>query len=452
MCRLLIYLWLLLSAVCLGQGIPAKDRIVILVSIDGFPAYMLQDPKLPVPNLRKLMADGAYAERLIPVNPTVTWPNHTSMVTGVEPAKHSVLYNGLLLRGADREIPRVEPWRDKAEMVLAPTIYDAAHKAGLTTAQVDWVAIQNPGTITWSFAERPGTADLIPREMVEAGLVSAADIAEFGKGNITWRDLVWTQAGSFLIEKHRPNLLLFHLLNTDSSHHRYGPRTLGGNSALALADARLGELLRSLEKAGLRDRATILVASDHGFKAVKNQIAPNVLLRSEGLLKFEGGRVSGDVWVIPEGGTAMVYVLNPTAKQSLLPKIRDLLGRMEGVDRVLGPQEFPSLGLPTPERNARMADLVLSAKDGYSFIGAHDGEPVRPLTEQTGSHGYLANDPEMHAIFVAWGYGIRRGARVNTVRTIDLAPTIAHLLDLALPNTDGQPVAAILSSDPRTKR
>jgi predicted AlkP superfamily pyrophosphatase or phosphodiesterase len=452
MCRLFILFSLLLSTLCLGQNVPAKDRIVVLVSIDGFPAYMLQDPKLPVPNLRKFMAEGASAERLIPVNPTVTWPNHTSMVTGVEPAKHSVLYNGLLLRGPEREVPRVEPWRDKAEMVQAPTIYDIAHKAGLTTAQVDWVAIQNPGTITWSFAERPTVTETIPREMVEAGLVSAGDIAEFGKGNITWRDLVWTQAGSFMIEKYRPNLLLFHLLNTDSSHHRYGPRTLGGNSALALADARLGDLLRSLEKAGLRDRATILVVSDHGFKPVKKHLAPNALLRTEGLLKIEGGNASGDAWVIPEGGTAMVYVLNPAVKRTLIPKLRDLLGRMEGVDRVIGSQEFSSLGLPSPEKNTRMADLVLSAEDGYSFVGAHEGDAVRTLTEQTGSHGYLASDPEMHAIFVAWGYGIRRGARVDSVRTIDLAPTMAHLLGLEMPNTDGQPISSILSSALGSKR
>ena len=444
MYRLSILLFLI-SGLCRAQNVPAKDRIVILVSIDGFPAYMLQDPRLPVPNLRRLMAEGASAERLIPVNPTVTWPNHASMVTGVPPASHSVLYNGLLMRGSAGEVPRVEPWRDKAEMVLAPTVYDIAHKAGLTTAQVDWVAIQNPGTITWSFAERPEATDTIPREMVEAGLISATDVSEFGKGNITWRDLIWTRAGAHLIEKHRPNLLLFHLLNTDSSHHRYGPRTLGGNSALALADARLGDLLRSLEKAGLQDRATILVASDHGFKAVKNHIAPNALLRAEGLLRTEAGKVSGDAWVVPEGGTAMVYVLNPAVKRTLIPKLREMLGKIEGVDRVIGPQEFSSLGLPSPETNQRMADLVLSAKDGYAFIGTHDGEAVRPLTEQTGSHGYLASDPEMHAIFVAWGYGIRRGARVETVRTIDLAPTIAHLLDLRMPNTAGQPISGILS-------
>jgi hypothetical protein len=142
----------------------------------------------------------------------------------------------------------------------------------------------------------------------------------------------------------------------------------------------------------------------------------------------------------------MVYVLNPAIKSTLLPRLREMLAKIEGVDRVIGPPEFSSLGLPSPEKNQRMADLVLSSKDGYAFVGAPEGEVVRPLTEQTGSHGYLASDPEMHAIFVAWGYGIRRGARVETVRNIDLAPTIAHLLGLAMRNTVGQPITSILSS------
>src|SRR4029453_4506601 len=91
-------------------------------------------------------------------------PNHTTMVTGVPPARHGVLFNGLLVRDGPQAPPKVEPWRDKAEMVKVPTVYDVAHAAGLKTAQVDWVAIQNPGTITWEFPERPDPQGAIERE------------------------------------------------------------------------------------------------------------------------------------------------------------------------------------------------------------------------------------------------------------------------------------------------
>jgi predicted AlkP superfamily pyrophosphatase or phosphodiesterase len=98
-----------------------------------------------------LAREGAVATSMRPVNPTVTWPNHTALVIGVEPAAHQVLYNGLLLRSEGGAKPLIEPWRDKEQMVHAQAIYDAAYEAGLTTAQVDWVAIYRAKTITWQF-------------------------------------------------------------------------------------------------------------------------------------------------------------------------------------------------------------------------------------------------------------------------------------------------------------
>ena len=131
-----------------SQQPPGASNHVVIISLDGFAGWALDDPHLPVPTIRRLAAGGAAASSMRPVNPTVTWPNHTAMVTGVTPAKHGVLFNGILVRKPG-VAPRVEPWRDKMEMVRARTLYDAAHERGLTTAQVDWVAILNapPGII-----------------------------------------------------------------------------------------------------------------------------------------------------------------------------------------------------------------------------------------------------------------------------------------------------------------
>ncbi len=81
-------------------------------------------------------------------------------------------------------------------MVKSPTLYDVAHARGLTTAQVDWVAIYNAPTITWEFRERPpaGGGGTIAAEMVKAGLVSQADVDDFACRNILFRDQVWTNA------------------------------------------------------------------------------------------------------------------------------------------------------------------------------------------------------------------------------------------------------------------
>src|SRR5690349_6850853 len=114
---------------------PASNHVII-VTLDGFPGWALADPYLPVPNLRRLAATGAVASGMRPVNPTVTWPNHTSLVTGVTPAKHGVLFNGTLVR-EPAVPPRVEPWRNKGDMVHVPTLYDVVHDRGMKTAQVD---------------------------------------------------------------------------------------------------------------------------------------------------------------------------------------------------------------------------------------------------------------------------------------------------------------------------
>ena len=434
--------------------LPAKDRMVIVISLDGFPAWTFTDPTLPTPMLRRLAREGVLAQGMKVSNPAVTWPNHTSMITGVHPEKHGVLYNGLLLRGGPEDPPKVEPWRDKAEMVRVPTVYDLAYKAGLTTAQVDWVAIQNPGTITWEFPERPNVNGVIEREMIAEGLLTEMEAQEFNKNNPAWRDQVWTDAAIHIIKKHRPNLMLFHLLNLDAVQHRYGPKTFAGYTAQAYIDTCVRELFDALKSANLLDRVTILIVSDHGFKTAKRAIKANALLRQKGLVRGEGNKVTCDAYVIPEGGTAMVYVTNPENRKRLAPQMKEDFLALEGVASVLGPADFHSLGLPTPDENNQMADLVIVAKEGYSFNGAAAGDPVVDITEgmSTGNHGYLSADPEMNAIFIAWGYGIQGGQRLGVINNLDVAPTVAALLGLKMEGVTGQRLDAILKLPATTKR
>ncbi|HPA18832.1 MAG TPA: alkaline phosphatase family protein [Verrucomicrobiae bacterium] len=431
-----------------GKETSAKDRIVILFTVDGLPAWIWKDPTLVMPNLRRLAKEGAIAENMTVSNPSITWINHTTLATGATPRKHGVLFNGLLVRRGPTSPPIVEPWRDKAELVRVPTIYDAAFKAGLKTAQVDWVAILNSGTITHEFLEIPKPDGAIERELVAKGVVTADEIAGFTKGkNIVWRDWVWTQAGQHIIEAHKPNLLMFHLLNTDASNHQYGPGSTASFSAYAYTDRLLGDLLTSVERAGLRDRATVIVTTDHGFKKVAKVIYPNVALRKAGLVRAEGGKVRDcDAYVIAGGGMAFVYVTDAARKTELLPKLRPICAGIEGVAQVVDGANGPKLGMPTPEENQGMGDLVLFAKAGYAFKGDCGGESaVAESKNYLGTHGYIASDPELDGIFVAWGQGIRPGARMERIANVDVAPTIAKLLGVSLPDAEGRVLRDLLS-------
>lgn len=414
------------------RGQAAKDRQVIVISIDGFPAYALNDPNVSVPTIKRLAEDGAVADSMLTVNPSVTWPNHTSMVTGVPPSRHGVLYNGLPVRIGEGKSVQVEPWVPKHELVQATTVYDLAHAAGLTTAEVDWVAIHKPKTITWSFSERPAVTDPVVREMIEAELVTEAGIRDFSKTQIVVRDEIWTRAAIHILKKHKPNLLLFHLLATDGNQHRYGARSLGGNTALALADARVKQIVDAADK-----RATILIVSDHGFKTYDKVIRPNALMTAKGW--------KDDVWVVPEGGSAMVYVTRASKKAELLPKLRAEFASLKGIQQVVTPDEFHAFGFPPP--NDRMADLVLFANDRFAFDLGSWGETIVevPVGTTPGAHGYSNQDSSMHAIFIAWGAGIRRGVRLGSIRNLDVAPTIARLLRLEMNNIDGQVLTKALA-------
>lgn len=426
---------------------PAKDRHVIVISLDGYAAYMLADPAVPAPNLRALARDGAMAQAMVPVNPTVTWPNHTTMVTGVPPERHGLLYNGLPVRrvpGQPGAPMNVEAHVDKDKLVLAPTVYDLAHGAGLTTAEIDWVAIEHAKTITWAFTEYGDPQGVVQREMVAAGLVTEEDLARFPKSPITFRDELWTRAAEHLIKAHQPNLLLFHLLTTDSVQHQYGARSLGAATALALADARVGRLVEASRAAGILDKTTFVIVSDHGFKTFKKRVRANVVLKQKGL--------SEAAWAIPEGGTAMVYLTGAAAGASAAEKAKTIEAMkaaftgVEGIAQVLTPSELAQAGYPLPEKLDRMSDVVLAAKDGYAFDGAVDGEVVVDVAagSNPGSHGYLNTDPDMHAIFIASGAGVKRGATLGVIQNLDVAPTIARWLGLEMKDVAGKPLTAIL--------
>jgi predicted AlkP superfamily pyrophosphatase or phosphodiesterase len=427
--------------------IAPRDRVVLIVSVDGLPGWAWEDPRLPTPNLQRLAREGVRAAGMTPPNPTVTWPSHTTMVTGVSPARHGVLFNGIPVRQGERGIVKVEPWRLKEELVLAPTVYDKLQAAGFTTAEVDWVAINRAKTITWRFPEIPDPDGPIEQEMVQAGIISRQDLAEFFKSSPAWRDYYWTQAGAHILRRRRPNLLLFHLLNTDAVNHTSGPRSYASQSAYALADTHVGMLLDALEKEGIRERATVFVVSDHGFKTAKRIIQPNAVLRREGLLETRDGVVTCDAFALPQGGTAMVYVTNSARRRELVPKLAAVFSQTEGIARVLAPGDFAALGLPEPVAGDRMADLLLAAGDGYAFNSANQGAPVVAVHEggYPGHHGYPNADAEMQATFLAWGNGIRRGTRIGMVSAADVAPTVAHLFGLKMENVEGRILREILA-------
>ncbi|MEO8496731.1 MAG: alkaline phosphatase family protein [Planctomycetota bacterium] len=431
-----------------------SERHVVVVSLDGLAAYLVDDPKVPLPTIRQLAREGCIVDGGMTVsNPSVTWPNHTTLVTGVRPEKHGVLANGVLIRGAIGMPTTVDPNRDQSELVRIPTIVDAAHGAGLSTAEINWPCTRGSKSLDDSFSDVPQSVEhMTPRlrtELVELGLLTDETDAAFKTISSVGRDYVWTEAACHVIRQRKPNLLLVHLLNVDGTHHAFGPQTPVGYTANAYADLCLSRIVSALDDAGIRDKTTLIVVSDHGFTTTPKAIRPNVLLRQAGLLKVEAGKLStAQVHVIPEGGIGLVYCTNPGEAPQAAAAFKKMFMGQEGVADVLLPDSFAELGLQHPREYSQSPDAILVAADGYAVSGSVDGDTLVASNIEAktsiGSHGFLATLPKMNALCVLSGAGIRPGSQLPTVENIDIAPTIAELLDLEYPTSDGKPLTAAM--------
>jgi predicted AlkP superfamily pyrophosphatase or phosphodiesterase len=273
--------------------------------------------------------------------------------------------------------------------------------------------------------------------------VTADQLRTYEDSSQAWQDEIWTAAAENIIEKHKPNLLLFHLLTLDDINHAYGPMTPASFTAMALLDANVRRIIDALDRSGLTNNATLIIVSDHGFRGYKNKIRPNVLLRDKGLINGTGDQSKGDVWVMPEGGTAMVYITKPDRKSELLPQLHQSFAAIEGVDQIYGTEDFANLGLPLPTASDQAPDLFLTAKPDYMFSGESEGELVSRVPD-AGTHGYINSDPNMQAIFIASGVGIPKGVRIDSISNLDVAPTIAVLLGLEMKNVKGHAIQPIV--------
>ncbi len=435
---------------------PQKDRHVILISLDGMAHFYMNDPKAQVPTLRKMAAEGASAGRMVCSFPTVTWPNHTTLVTGVVPAKHGMLSNSVFDRAEQKNVVYLcDPVFDMSEVVKAPTVFDIAHKAGLTTAGISWPATRNAKTLTWTVPdmmiqelfEQYSTPSFLT-ECREAGIPvdKQGEWAKDRVGGKAPRDYMYTQMVRHLLEKHQPNLTVLHLVSADSNQHSTGRQSPEAYYSVNDVDGHVRDLIDAVDAYGLKDKTTFIVTADHGFRTYTKSIQPNVLFRKEGLVSAIGGKVTGrKAWCLSEGGSAFIYVLDDANRAAIVADIKGKLAAMEGVDWVREPAEYAKLGFPTPDADRRSPDLLMSAKDGYAFGETAGGEDfITPTEGVKGTHGYDPNLEDMGAIFIAWGAGIKPGSKLDVMNNTDVAPTMAKLLGLDMPNVDGRVLEEIL--------
>lgn len=418
--------------------------IVVLVTLDGLPARALRDPRLPMPTLRMMEAEGAHADAMRPINPTITWPNHTTLITGVPASTHHVMANGLITLPEDGSKPVVKPWVAKDRLVSAQTLYDALAAKGMSTGQVDWVAIYGARDVSRQLAEKPDPDGTVAHDLEQHGLVTRQQLASFDHSSPAWRDEIWTDGAVDILAHHTPNLLLVHLLQTDTLQHEYGALSPAAYAAYAYADTRLALLVAAAKKAGILGRTTFIVASDHGFGDYTRIIRPNVALAQLGMLHRKDGKLRGRVWAVPDGGETSIFIRHTPHHDAIESSLKRYFAALPGVAHVYTNADAQAIGIPASASTDQAPALYLVAKPGYAFEWGATGAVTERVNPARGTHGYLNSDPDMQAILVAWGAHIRRGVNLGTISNLQVAPTIARLLGVSLPAATDAPLAGAL--------
>lgn len=371
----------------------ASRPTVILISVDGLhPDYLERGVS---PTLSRLKAEGASGP-MRPSFPSVTFPNHYTLVTGKHPDNHGIVGNSMV----DDELGRFSlgnaaavtdrRWWDQAE-----PIWVTAEKAGLTTGTMFWpgseAAIQGVRPTYWTKFDQTMPGDARVDQV------------------LAWLDKP---------EGERPDFATLYFDIVDTAGHNHGPGADETMAAVASVDGSIARLIAGLEARGLADDTVLIVVSDHGMAAT----SPERVMVLDDI-------VDPAAVEIVYGGSVVFLNAAPgrEADASIAASLVKRHPHGECWTRETIPARFV-LG-----RNPRVTDFVCAADPGWLFATR-----ARPVTREGGAHGYDNQAPEMAAVFIAHGPGIARAVSVRDLDSVDVQPLLGRLLGLSVPPGDGR--------------
>ncbi|WP_242123500.1 ectonucleotide pyrophosphatase/phosphodiesterase [Sphingobium sp. Sx8-8] len=416
---------------------------VLLISIDGLrPGDVLEAEQrgLAIPHLRRFVKEGAWASGVTGVLPTLTYPSHTTLITGVSPARHGIVANNSF----DPMQMNQGGWFWYASSIKAPTLWEAASKAGLSTGNVHWPVSVAAKGVTWNLPQiwRTGHADdaLLLDALATPGLKTELE-QTVGEPYATGIDESLPgdeNRGRFataLIAAHKPDFLTVYLTALDHEQHARGPGTPEAKAVLEKIDAIVGRLVDAEQAA--RPDAVIALVSDHGFEATSmglNLFRPFI---DEKLITLDAdGKVASWLampWI--SGGSAAIMLARPD-DAALTARVKKLLDRLaaypaNGIAEIADRLKIAHMG-GNPQ-----ASFYVNLKPGFVtdiFRGA--SAPVVAPTPVKGMHGYFPGPANLRSTFLIMGKGIPAGRKLGEIDMLSIAPTLARIMGFALPDAE----------------
>ena len=425
----------------------AQERTphVVMISIDGLRPALLADSRLNLPTLRRLMQQGAWA-RVTGVLPTVTYPSHTTLITGVLPAVHGILDNRIL----DPESLSQQAWFWYASAIKVTTLPGAVRARGLTAVGVSWpvtVGIRSTTTSRDPAVAPPGEPQsdvgaviaAPPHRVLRVFHGHAAGVAPDGRGS--------GGLAAWLVQTFHPNLLLLHIFDSDTAAHAFGPDSPEALAAIERADIEVGRVLDAVSQAGLAGRTDVVVVSDHGFLPLQTQLQLNFLFKREGLLKTnERGQVaSWDASFHSAGGSGFVYLKHPDDRE-LVSRVGALLEQIaadpaNGIDKIWSQAELRQAGAH-PD-----ASFGLTMKPGFYTGWGRDALLIESTSK--GGHGFDPALAELKASLIMSGPDVPKAGDLGLVPMTRIAPTVATWFDVRLSPDADRPLELALPTSVR---
>jgi predicted AlkP superfamily pyrophosphatase or phosphodiesterase len=383
---------LLLSSCASAPAVSSEPAPVLLISIDSFrPDYL---DRGITPNLARIARSGVRARWMNPSYPSLTFPNHYTLVTGLRPDHHGIVHNTMrdavlgVFRNSDETAVRDPRWWG------GEPVWVTAEKAGLRTATLFWPGSEAPIKGTWP-TDWVKYDDAMPMHR-------RVDIV------LEW---LARPAGQ------RPRLTTLYFGALDHTAHDFGPDSPETNATLAEIDAAIGRLLHGLSAQGLR--VNIVVVSDHGMAPVPYAHSRNVetLVDPDDATYVSVGEVVG---FVPRAG-------RQAAAEA------QLLGRHDHYECWRKGELPPRWHYGT---HPRVPPIVCQMDAGFTAVTPQKLAARRPGTTR-GSHGYDPADPSMRALFIAQGPAFRQGVEIAPFDNVDVYPLLAKLIGIEPEANDG---------------
>ncbi|TCC96033.1 alkaline phosphatase family protein [Pedobacter hiemivivus] len=437
--RLLLLNMIVLTMPAFSQ----TSKHVILISIDGFRPDFYLDKSWPAPNLQSMMRNGAHSKGVRGIFPSVTYPSHTTLITGAFPAHHGITYNTM------PNDKLVYEWTTDSRKIKSETLWQAVRKAGMKSASISWpisvgAEIDYNLPEIWSATNMSDRKSAIAEFATPKGFFSEIEEYAIGKAEVNDLNLQYltmdensSRMAAYIIRKYKPEFLSIHIVGVDGAQHKEGRSGEGVFKALASADHAVANILDALIKAGIKDSTTVIVTGDHGFVDINKVLAPNVWLKELGIdSKVD---TQEPVAKFQAAGGAAFFHLKDKNDVKLLAKVRKKLTELpdgyKSLFRIVERAELNKFGADPH------ASFALAPVKGV-YIQDKDSGPVLGPTKG-GAHGYFPDIPEIQTGFIAIGPGIEKGLLIEGIGLEDVAPTAAALLGIKFNAPDGKAIKAL---------